>query len=51
MKQKKERRRTELYDSGCIALIEAIVRRDQAPGRELGAVDIEQLFILMAKED
>lgn len=31
--------------------VEAIVRRDQAPGRELGAVDIEQLFILMAKED
>ena len=31
--------------------VEAIVRRAQAPGRELSAVDIEQLFILMAKED
>ena len=31
--------------------VEAIVRRAQAAGRELGPVDIEQLFILMAKED
>lgn len=30
---------------------EAIVRRDMVRGRELGAVDVEQLFILMAKED
>ena len=46
MKQKKERRRTELYDSGCIALIEAIVRRAaedylaalrQLPGRRAAA--------------
>ena len=32
--------------------VEAIVRREAAPhGAELGAVDIEQLFVLMAKED
>lgn len=46
MKQKKERRRTELYDSGCIALIEAIVRHAaedylaalrQLPGRRAAA--------------
>ena len=46
MKQKKERRRTELYDSGCIVLIEAIVRRAaedylaalrQLPGRRAAA--------------
>ena len=46
MKQTKERRRTELYDSGCSALIEAIVRRAaedylaalrQLPGRRAAA--------------
>ena len=29
--------------------VEAIVRRDAVPGRELAGVDIEQLFVLMAK--
>ena len=38
-------RRTNPYGA------EAIVRRALVPGRELSAVDIEQLFILMAKED